>query len=97
MEEKLLTCKNCKNQFVFSVAEQLFFESRQLQHEPKNCTDCRLLVRAWRKGEVASITEVSCTECGATTRVPFEPKGHRPIYCLACMHAQRVQRQAPGL
>jgi CxxC-x17-CxxC domain-containing protein len=30
-----------------------------------------------------------CAACGAETRVPFVPKGDRPVYCRACFNARR--------
>jgi len=34
---------------------------------------------------------VICDGCGATTQVPFQPKGDRPVYCRACFEANRNQ------
>jgi len=30
-----------------------------------------------------------CAACGTETRVPFIPKGDRPVYCRACFNARR--------
>jgi CxxC-x17-CxxC domain-containing protein len=30
-----------------------------------------------------------CAACGSETRVPFIPKGDRPVYCRACYNARR--------
>jgi CxxC-x17-CxxC domain-containing protein len=30
-----------------------------------------------------------CAACGSETRVPFVPKGDRPVYCRACFNARR--------
>jgi CxxC-x17-CxxC domain-containing protein len=30
-----------------------------------------------------------CAACGSETRVPFIPKGDRPVYCRACFNARR--------
>ena len=39
-QDKTLTCADCKASFVFSIAEQIRFETRGLQ-EPKRCPSCR--------------------------------------------------------
>ncbi len=28
--------------------------------------------------------EVKCSDCGASTQVPFSPSGDRPVYCRDC-------------
>ncbi len=30
-----------------------------------------------------------CHQCGKQTKVPFEPRGYRPVYCSACYQDQR--------
>lgn len=30
-----------------------------------------------------------CASCGSETRVPFIPRGDRPVYCRACYNARR--------
>lgn len=30
-----------------------------------------------------------CSDCGAATQLPFEPKGNRPVYCRDCFKASR--------
>lgn len=31
----------------------------------------------------------TCAACGNETRVPFVPRGDRPVYCRACYNARR--------
>jgi len=40
MEDKILTCKICGNEFTWSEAEQEFYSDRKLV-EPKRCPECR--------------------------------------------------------
>jgi len=93
MEDIHLICHDCARPFVFSASEQVFFQQKGLINQPKRCVNCRLVNRNWRQaasGECsAKITQVSCDRCGATTKVPFEVKGHRPVYCRACLFAAR--------
>ena len=30
------------------------------------------------------MTEVSCSDCGQKTQVPFKPSAGRPVYCRNC-------------
>ncbi|MCC7105938.1 MAG: zinc-ribbon domain containing protein [Chloroflexi bacterium] len=32
---------------------------------------------------------VTCSSCGQDARVPFQPRGDRPVYCSACFESQR--------
>ena len=36
--------------------------------------------------------EVTCDSCGQPARVPFQPRGDRPVYCSDCFQQQRTQR-----
>ncbi len=33
--------------------------------------------------------DVVCSACGAKTKVPFKPKGDRPVYCRDCYLKKR--------
>ncbi|NPV61747.1 MAG: hypothetical protein HPY61_03790 [Methanotrichaceae archaeon] len=37
-------------------------------------------------------TEVTCSECGKKTQVPFKPDGSRPVYCNECYRKHRPAR-----
>jgi CxxC-x17-CxxC domain-containing protein len=90
-ENKDLICRDCKKTFVFSAGEQEFFSAKGLINEPKRCANCRILMRVQRNGEDPKQTaEVSCADCGSPTRVPFQPKGYRPVYCSACFRSKKI-------
>ena len=36
-----LVCKDCGNDFIFSVAEQEFFNKKGFDEQPKRCVSCR--------------------------------------------------------
>lgn len=92
-EDKMLSCRDCNKQFVFSAGEQEFFSAKGLVNEPKRCPNCRLLMRIQRNGEdVNRVAEVSCAECGVPTRVPFQPKGYRPVYCAYCFQTKKREQ-----
>lgn len=89
-EPKTLTCTDCGTNFIFSVGEQQFFAQRNLTNIPKRCSSCRLSMRYARAGrDVSVLSDVTCAQCHQKTRVPFKPRGHRPVYCNDCHAARR--------
>jgi CxxC-x17-CxxC domain-containing protein len=106
LEDKLLTCKECGKDFVFSVSEQEFYASKGFEHPPSRCQECRL-ARKNKKSEAGfngggysqypanrftrETYEAICAECGCTTTVPFKPKDDRPVYCRQC-YMQKKQK-----
>lgn len=98
IKNKNLICRDCQNVFVFSEGEQEFFNAKGLTNEPKRCANCRILIRMQRNGEDPKQTaEVNCAECGTPTRVPFQPKGYRPVYCSACFRTKKCTVQVNNL
>jgi CxxC-x17-CxxC domain-containing protein len=90
--DKTLPCRDCSQPFVFSAGEQEFFSVKGLVNQPKRCPNCRLVMRMQRIGEDASrAAQVECAECGKPTRVPFQPKGYRPVYCSYCFQTKKAQ------
>jgi CxxC-x17-CxxC domain-containing protein len=89
--DKLLTCRDCSREFVFTVGEQQFYHSKGLQHEPRRCPECRNSRRqsdGSGRGQ-RTMHEVTCNGCGRLTQVPFVPTGSRPVYCLDCFQNNR--------
>ncbi|CDG34761.1 hypothetical protein CTHBC1_0083 [Acetivibrio thermocellus BC1] len=41
MADKILTCKDCNAEFVFSEGEQAFYLEKGFQNEPQRCPACR--------------------------------------------------------
>ncbi|SFC89467.1 zinc-ribbon domain-containing protein [Clostridium uliginosum] len=41
MEDKTLVCKDCGNEFIFTVGEQEFYKEKGFDNEPVRCPDCR--------------------------------------------------------
>jgi CxxC-x17-CxxC domain-containing protein len=96
LEDKILTCKDCGAQFVFSGREQQFFAEKGFQNQPQRCRDCRQARRAQSGDPTAARSggtsrpsfEAVCAACGVETTLPFRPRGDRPVYCRACFTAQ---------
>ena len=40
--------------------------------------------------------DVTCSACGKATRVPFQPRGDRPVYCSDCFRQQGGGRTGRG-
>ncbi len=92
MEDKILTCKDCGAEFVFSGREQQFFAEKGFSNQPQRCRECRQARRA-QTGEGAPAHsrpsfEAVCAACGVETTVPFRPRGDRPVYCRTCYTAK---------
>ncbi|MDE6004179.1 MAG: zinc-ribbon domain containing protein [Oscillospiraceae bacterium] len=82
-EDKILVCKDCGNEFVFSAGEQQFYAEKNFSHDPVRCKDCRNL----KKGATRQAREfftATCASCGGEARVPFQPREDRPVYCSEC-------------
>ena len=92
-EDKVLVCRDCGAEFVFTAGEQQFYAEKGFQNEPQRCKACRDAKKAARgerndRGE-REMYDAVCAACGAPTRIPFQPKNDRPIYCSACFQARR--------
>jgi len=49
-EDKTLTCKDCRQQFSFTVGEQEFYAQKGFQNEPARCAPCRQVRKRERTG-----------------------------------------------
>ena len=99
--DKALTCRDCGNQFTFTAGEQEFHASKGFTNQPGRCPDCRAARKAQR-GEGSSygggggggyggsreMFSATCASCGKEARVPFEPRGDKPVYCSDCFRSQ---------
>ena len=88
-EDKVLTCRDCGREFIFSAGEQAFYQERGLMHEPRRCPTCRAARRSDGPGASSprshrELHDVICANCGKPTQVPFLPTGSRPVYCQDC-------------
>lgn len=91
LTDKTLTCGDCGQEFLFTAAEQEFYQARGFS-EPKRCRNCRTNRRTEREGGGGvggarmerEMFDVVCSNCGTPTKVPFQPRGDRPVYCRDC-------------
>lgn len=87
VQDKVLTCKDCGMEFVFTAGEQEFYAEKGFQNLPARCPDCRRRRKNESRGRSTGGREMYsaiCAQCGAETRVPFRPSGDRPVYCSDC-------------
>ncbi|HEX6506371.1 MAG TPA: CxxC-x17-CxxC domain-containing protein [Chloroflexota bacterium] len=96
--DRTLTCTQCSQEFTFSADDQQFHAGRGYQ-DPKRCPACRAERRNQNGGGYSSsygsssggydrpqreMHTTTCASCGNEARVPFVPRGDRPVYCSNC-------------
>src|ERR1051326_4938848 len=101
MNDQTLYCRDCNQEFTFTVGEQEFYASRGLTNAPSRCPECR----AARKQSGGSgysdrgrssygdrsdrqMYSATCANCGKEALVPFQPREDRPVYCSDCYQSQ---------
>jgi CxxC-x17-CxxC domain-containing protein len=97
-QDRVLTCVDCGQDFVFTAGEQLFFYDKQFKNEPKRCKACKAKRAGATSANGSSVsytkveTRTTCSQCGKETTVPFRPSQGRPVLCRECF--QEKQRPA---
>lgn len=96
-QDRILTCRDCGQEFTFTAGEQEFFATKGLTNAPSRCPECRKLRRSSGGGSSSSRPrgeqhEAICANCGNPTTVPFIPREDRPVYCSDCFQEQRAAR-----
>ncbi len=100
--DRLLTCADCGQQFIFTAGEQIFFFDKQFKNDPKRCKPCKgkrsgSALRPGGGPAAAGIsrteTRTHCSECGIETTVPFKPTQGRPVLCRQCFQTRRPADQ----
>lgn len=88
-EDKTLVCRDCGRKFIFTAGEQEFYAEKGFQNEPVRCKDCRNNRKSQQRGGEREMYDAVCADCGAPTKVPFQPRNDKPIYCSACYAKHR--------
>ena len=99
-QDKSIQCSDCGKAFTFSAEDQEFFRTKGYTNEPKRCPDCRQARKSERNssggsssyGAPRQMFPATCSECGKTTEVPFQPRGDKPVYCSDCYRKVRPSR-----
>jgi CxxC-x17-CxxC domain-containing protein len=96
-QDKTLTCRDCRQTFVFTTGEQGFYVEKGLMNEPQRCPTCRANRRNNRGGSSPSAAStITCAQCGKEATVPFVPRLDRPVYCGECFGALRADKTPVG-
>lgn len=87
--DQTLRCRECGREFLFTTGEQEFYASRGLMNTPSRCPECRTARKAAMSGGNGSggrreMFVATCSSCGREARVPFQPRGDKPVYCSDC-------------
>jgi CxxC-x17-CxxC domain-containing protein len=88
--DKTLTCRECKDLFIWTVGEQQFYKTRALINIPARCPKCRTERKVKLGLPSSAMTEVVCAQCSQATTVPFVPRNGNPVYCSTCLSAVRA-------
>lgn len=92
-----INCIDCKEVFIWTTGEQIFFRDKNLENPPKRCKPCKkaknvrleAIQNGKAKGRQYKIeVAIRCVECNEPTTVPFFPSQGRPVYCRTCFQAQ---------
>ncbi len=110
--DQTLTCRDCGREFTFTAGEQEFHASKGFTNPPQRCPDCRAARRAERGGGGGGgsygggggsygggsreMFTATCASCGNEARVPFQPRGDKPVYCSDCFRNQSGSGQSAG-
>lgn len=95
--DKVLRCRDCGNEFVFTSSAQEFYALKGPTNQPSRCRACRAARRAERADGVAGsqprreMHSAVCAQCGRAAIVPFLPRGDRPVYCSECFEQVRAR------
>ena len=102
--DKPLNCRECGTSFLFTAGEQEFYQQRGLMNQPGRCSDCRAARKASGGGGSSyggssrggggyggerEFFTATCSSCGKEARVPFQPRGDKPVYCSSCFETRR--------
>ena len=107
LTDKAINCRDCGQSFLFTTGEQEFFASKGFTNEPTRCPECRAQRKSQQGGYSSGgysgggygereMFSATCSQCGKEARVPFQPRGDRPVYCSDCFAVQRGESSGAG-
>jgi CxxC-x17-CxxC domain-containing protein len=98
LADQTLVCRDCNQEFAFTVGEQEFYASHNLTNTPTRCPSCRAARKNQAGGgsygrsggarEPRQMYTAICASCGNEAQVPFQPRGDKPVYCSDCYQSQ---------
>src|SRR2546425_10955809 len=97
LTDQTLYCRDCNEEFTFTVGEQEFYASRGLTNSPSRCPSCRAARKqsgggyssGGRSGgdferETPQMYTGKSGKCGEETKVPFQTHENKPVYFKDC-------------
>ena len=87
-QERTLKCKDCDEEFIFTVGEQEFYAEKGFQNDPQRCKNCRTARK--NSDRPRQYYDATCDECNGPAKIPFEPRDDRPVYCSECYAKKRA-------
>ncbi|MDD3774012.1 MAG: zinc-ribbon domain-containing protein [Patescibacteria group bacterium] len=85
LQDKQIICAKCAKPFIWTAAEQKYYQQKGLKHEPKLCLDCR------KERKDMAPKEITCLKCGRHGHV----KGEVPSlkgYCEPCFEIIKKEK-----
>lgn len=82
VQNKTLVCKDCKEDFIWTVGEQNFYSSKGLKNKPTRCKECRKKNRQKVETDYFKVYCFTCGQIGETLTQPSDSKAK--VYCQNC-------------
>lgn len=92
LADQTLYCRDCNQEFVFTVGEQEFYASRGLTNSPSRCPSCR----AARKGQGGGYGGGRSSSGGGGGYRDREPRQMYTVTCSSCGQEAQVPFQPRG-
>ena len=89
-QDKVLICKECGKEFIWTAGEQKFYTEKGFTNEPQRCKACRDARKSTGKPP-REVYDAICANCGKPCKVPFKPTEGRPVYCSECFAKMKEQ------
>lgn len=96
-EDRTLVCRDCNSEFTFTTGEQEFYKEKGFTNDPTRCQNCRSQRKSSGGGFGGGSREMhtaTCSACGKDAKVPFVPRGDKPVYCSDCFQSQKPASSA---
>jgi CxxC-x17-CxxC domain-containing protein len=91
--DKILTCRDCGNQFTFTAGEQEFFAQKGFVNEPGRCPECRSARKASRGGSGGGSYSYDSDRGYSDTGYSRGPREMFETICSECGQTARVPFQ----
>ena len=96
-EDKILNCRDCETEFTWTAGEQGFYAEKGFTNPPGRCRACRAKNKARQQtggfqgqtGERVE-TEITCSDCGNKSTVPFVPRHNDGLLCRECFTKKKA-------